>query len=427
MLPRTLFVLEELPRQCVSVRGIVQGSEATMGMVSSCLLLMERLAQRGHELGLLAVMGGSVRDQSFRTFANLDDAKEWLGLGRVIWCSWGRYSTLKMLNEAGYKPVLWMHNNLEPEHPAHVRALEKGLLSGIITVSDRARMTSLHTGAYKRLGRVHNVLNPFFAGEMQGDLQRYRSRRLVFTGQMNKFKGGHRVLEMWLSVRELLPDASLVFAGSTQLYGQGREVGRLGVSMPWFEEKYLEPLARRFGSLQASGIELTGILSPCQLRELYGRSALGIVNLNWDGPTETFCCAGVEMLACELPVFSVARGALPETVGSTGGALLHPNSNLKEAARQVVNLLQTPGRLQEMGEAGSRCVKARYDLDRIADQWERVLAEKSDNLHRTSGPWACHRPPRYWIERLAGYTRCGGAMDATLGVLRKMRNVEEPV
>ena len=52
---------------------------------------------------------------------------------------------------------------------------------------------------------------------------------------------------------------------------------------------------------------------------MFNEASLGFINFNWDSFTETFCCAAMEILATELPVFSYAAGALPETLGQTGG------------------------------------------------------------------------------------------------------------
>jgi hypothetical protein len=157
------------------------------------------------------------------------------------------------------------------------------------------------------------------------------------------------------------------------------------------------------------------------LKALYRRSALGLVNFNWVGMTETFCCTAVEMMATRLPVFSFARGGLPEVVGLSGGAVLSTTPDLGKAADAVIQLLGSPQQLRELGEAGSRYVRSRYDLDAVTDQWERVLAGDWRDLDRISGPWCFHRNPRYWAERLAGWTGCGGALKGALRLVRRLR------
>jgi len=296
--------------------------------------------------------------------------------------------------------------------------LEKGDIAGLIVVSDLTRLPHLHSRAHRRLGRVYNPLNPFFARPLRSDAARYRSLNVAFAGYMGESKGAHRVLQLWPYVREALPGATLAMAGSHKLYADSCRAGEFGVAAPEFEECYVRPLVDQFGSLECAGIEFTGLLSPGSLRGLYQRSALGFVNFNWDAFTETFCCVATEMLATQLPVFSFAAGALPETIGQSGGAVLCDHPDPERAASVVVDLLKDPQRLQRLGEAGRRYVTSRYDLDRIADCWERLLAGNQADLERASGEWGYRRGVRYWVERTASRLGAGRALACAKSILK---------
>ena len=133
-------------------------------------------------------------------------------------------------------------------------------------------------------------------------------------------------------------------------------------------------------------MRMAGLLSPLALRDLYSESALGVANLNWDADTETFCCSAVEMLASSLPVFGVARGALPETIGRSGGAFLTENPDLPGAASELVRLLRAPERLDAAGRAGRHYVLEHYALAGSLQHWE--LCSRARPSSFTRGPGA---------------------------------------
>jgi hypothetical protein len=63
------------------------------------------------------------------------------------------------------------------------------------------------------------------------------------------------------------------------------------------------------------------------------------------------------MLATGLPVFSVARGALPESIGRSGAALLARHELVVHSAREFADLVMYPGRLARLCAAGRAYVR----------------------------------------------------------------------
>lgn len=414
----TLFVLAALPHSSISVRGIAEGRESIDGTRGSMMLVADGLARRGRPVGVVVLDGGSLVDTSIRTFHELAPAMVWARGGPVVWCSWGDHKTLHLFENSGVRPLMWLHTHIEPEP---IQFLKSGKIRGLVVVSDFCRLPFLHVSCHGRIGRVHNPLNPFFCDSGVAGDDRYRSRRVAFAGFMGETKGTHRVLGAWYRVRELLPDATLTIAGSARLYGRDRSLGPLGLAAPQFEKSFVLPLIERYGSLESSGIELAGLLPASKLLDLYHESALGVVNPNWSGSTETFCCSGVEMLAAGTPVIGVARGALPETLGPSGGAVLVSRPDLTGLADAIVELLQRPERLNSLAEAGRAFVRSHYSLERIIDHWERILAGPADDLSRLSGPWEYRgRHARYVAETLCGKLGLGQTLELGLAVVRRI-------
>jgi glycosyltransferase involved in cell wall biosynthesis len=417
VLKRRLFVLRDLPRSKVSVAGMLRGEEALSGTHSSALLIAEGLAKRGHQIGICVLNGQQIIDSSAQIFPTLEAAANWLGRDTAIWVNYGDDPTLDRLNAAGIKPIIWVHVSVSPTNRAW---LESGRVRAIVTVSDTARMSMLRSTSRRRVGRVYNPLLPSFRSPDAPLHDRFERHLAVFTGAAGVTKGLHRLLEMWAYVRETDSSAKLVIVGTGRLYGEQRKLGPFGLASEEFERRYVTPLVNRFGSLAEAGIELAGLMGPRDLQQLYAGASVGVVNMNRGEYTETFCCAAVEMLATGLPVFSVACGALPETIGLTRGALLTTNAQAQRAAAEFNGLLSDSKRLRQLGAAGARAVSELYGWERIVEEWERLLDQDS-NIDALSGVWRGPKSLRFWLEYGTGRLGMPWVLDLAATAVRRIR------
>ena len=407
---RTLFVFGSLPKAAISIPDVLAGEEALSGTHGSASLVAEGLARRGHEIGALVLDGHRFEDARFPTFSSADEAARWIGDGRSVWVYHGNDPLLTVLNRVGLRPSVWSHTDVSP--PV-LEWLRTGQARELIVVSDSARLALLRSSVHARIGRIYNPLPPAYESPVEppaASNERFRRKQVLFAGSPSENKGAHRVLELWSRVRELDASAKLVLAGTGRLYGDTRAIGRHGISTPEFESRYIDPLVAKFGSLDKAGVQPVGLLTPNELRAVYEQSSLGIVNLNWSFATETFCCTGVEMLASGLPVFGVARGALPETIGRSGGAHLSRSDSVSTQARELAHLISNPNRLEALGSFGRQFSRREYSFTSILDAWERFL-EAGQTIDGVGGPWQGPRGFRYLVERAAGYSGSGRLLD----------------
>lgn len=408
-------IINKLPRKQISVAAYEQGKEPLSGSDGAFLLVANGLAYRGHNVVCISP-GTKLQDTYFQNISwpeKLDKNQ------KVLWCYKGDNETLIRLKESEIRPYLWLHN---PIGYAPMYWLAQNYLSGVIVVSDTERCPYYHVPISNRLGRIYNPVNPFFLKLNVNNPNRYQSQKVVFTGHLSERKGAHRVLQMWPMVRRQLADAQLIMVGSAKLYGVNWQVGRFGVAAPEFEEAYIAPLITEFGSLKAAGVTFAGLLSASAIRTLFGQSAMGIVNFNWSGSLETFCMSAVEMLADRLPVLSFARGALPETIGSSGGAILLHSPSLSTAANQLVSLLQNPDRLMQLGNRGHDYVIKHYALEHILDQWEILLQAPPDRLDELSGRWAGPTGLQYQLARIAKVSGLGQPYQTAIEMAKRIRH-----
>lgn len=108
------------------------------------------------------------------------------------------------------------------------------------------------------------------------------------------------------------------------------------------------------------GVRHVGHLDQAELAVLLGRASAFLATPLWDEP---FGLAVLEAMACGTPVAALARGAMTELLGTTGGRLAGGPDDLPAALV----------RARRMDRAGVRRRAARFTLSSMVAAYERVL------------------------------------------------------
>lgn len=424
---KALFVIPDLSGRNADYKDYASGRLPFSCSRGSWLRVVEGLAGRGHEIGCVTINGDVFSGTQALVLPNLASAVRWASGAAVVACSWGNAELVPELNALGVSPRLWLKTHLDNETQV---ALEQGKLEAILVPSDFARLYALHSRSHKRIGRIYNPLAPIFEQACIGSSSRFSSQTTVFAGNIGENKGAHVVLSLWSRIRRRMPSAKLVMAGSPKLYDENSSLGSLGVGSAVFERNYVQPLVREFGSLEQAGVDFVGSLPPADLVELYQRCALGVANLNWTTSVETFGCAITEMLSTGLPTLGFARGALIETAGPSGAAILQNSSDLDQLALKAIELLSVPDKLEQLGKMAAEFAKWRYASHAVLDAWETILGSPADKAFRASGRWQCPGRLRYVLERGAGMTGVGSiyirGIAAARGLKQALRGRQAP-
>jgi N-acetyl-alpha-D-glucosaminyl L-malate synthase BshA len=89
---------------------------------------------------------------------------------------------------------------------------------------------------------------------------------------------------------------------------------------------------------------------------------------------ESFGLAGLEAMACEVPVVASAVGGLPEVVENGVTGFLHAPDDLDGMAASAASLLRDPARHRAMALAARDRVADRFCSDRVVPMYEAVYA-----------------------------------------------------
>jgi phosphatidylinositol alpha-1,6-mannosyltransferase len=165
-----------------------------------------------------------------------------------------------------------------------------------------------------------------------------------------RYKGHDQLLAVWPLVRQAIPDAQLIIAGT------GDDVPRLTAA------------ARQAGG--GEGIFFTGRISDATLEALYPRTAVFAMPARAEG----FGIVYLEAMRHRLPCVAGIHDAAGEVVehGKTG--FLVDQSKPEELGAVLIQLLANPPLREQMGDAGLRRLKVLFTFDQFQTRLAAILA-----------------------------------------------------
>ncbi|MEH7305056.1 glycosyltransferase family 4 protein [Neobacillus drentensis] len=173
-------------------------------------------------------------------------------------------------------------------------------------------------------------------------------RMILFVGRLRKIKGVEKILQAMPSIIQAVPDTILVIAGSA-FYGSNRKTN------------YVERLYR-IAQEFPDHVRFLSFIPHAEIHVWFKAADLVLVP---SIANEAFGLVNVEAMACGVPVIATNIGGMPEVIehGKTG-YLLHPQNLEAELTNYVIQLLNDPEKIQQMGH---NC------LDRVNENftWEK--------------------------------------------------------
>lgn len=126
----------------------------------------------------------------------------------------------------------------------------------------------------------------------------------------------------------------------------------------------LEELAKREGL--SKNIEFTGLIARENIPLMFSESMIGIAalkkmpSLEYAVPTKAY-----EYMACGIPFVGCGKGEIRYLAEKSGGGMIADNSP-DAIAEAIIDLLNNPQKMDEMGKSGREFVKLNYDRKQIA-------------------------------------------------------------
>lgn len=191
---------------------------------------------------------------------------------------------------------------------------------------------------------------------------------VVYMGGIYPSKGFHVLARQWKQIHGKIPEARLQVIGSGNLYDGRQVLGPFGIADSAYERVFMPHLLDEQGKLLPS-VQFFGNLGR-EKYPVFRAAAVGVVPCV---DTETFCISAVEMSAAELPVVSIGRmGLLDTVVDQVTGLLVNREQDLASA---VVWLLQNPAAGRWLGQTGRKYVATKFAIAGVARQWQSLFTE----------------------------------------------------
>jgi glycosyltransferase involved in cell wall biosynthesis len=189
-----------------------------------------------------------------------------------------------------------------------------------------------------------------------------RDPTVVYAGRLTREKGVDILLRAFESIRNKVPNAKLMIAGSGQ------------------EQEALRTLVHELGLEEA--VSMPGHLKPNELEERSKTAWVQAVPSRW---AEPFGLVAAEAMMQGRAVVASATGGLPEIVEHGHTGFLVPPDNLEALAEKLLVLLQDRRLAETMGEAAQRVAMSRFSLARQVDEfvgiYEQLVARPSMVVH----------------------------------------------
>jgi len=154
---------------------------------------------------------------------------------------------------------------------------------------------------------------------------RYKKQNILFLGVAWERKGGPQLIKAFKIVREALPDATLTIVGCSP-------------------------------KIEVENCTIIGRVPLNEVNQYYGQASIFCL------PTrlEPFGIVFIEAFSNKLPVIASNIGAIPDFVSEGKSGYAVDPDDTESLAAHLIELLSSPTKCKEFGEAGFNLVKDRY-------------------------------------------------------------------
>lgn len=271
----------------------------------------------------------------------------------------------KEIERTNVKYIVWSHN-FENYESVELIADNKNIKRNVCVGKEQYDRLRDH-GIFYKSTYIYNTITLNLYEDIKCDKI---PNSVCFIGSLYKAKGFQKLAKVWPKIEKKVPDAQLFVIGGGDLYNKKAKMGRYGLAEEKFEKSFIKYLIDKNGSIKEN-VHFMGVMGGKEKLELMKKSCIGVVNPTGNG--ETFCIGAIEFEALNVPVVTIRKYSLVETVcDKVTGLLFKSNS---EFVGNIVTLLKNKELRENIGENGNEFVKNKFNLDDIVNQWYNLLLD----------------------------------------------------
>lgn len=186
---------------------------------------------------------------------------------------------------------------------------------------------------------------------------------VTYVGSLVHAKGFHILAKVWKKILRKVPDAQLYVIGNGKVYDRFTKLGRYGIAEENYEKSFIHYLTDFNGNILPS-VHFLGLMGP-EKNNIFNKTSVGVVNPS--GLSETFCMSAVEMEYSFIPIVTLKKWGLLDTVKDKKTGLLYYTKN--GLVKNIVRLLKTETLNNALGNCAHEFVVRNFTTDIQIKNW----------------------------------------------------------
>ena len=271
----------------------------------------------------------------------------------------------RKIKKTDMKIIAWSHN-FEPYYRAQDFARCHNIKRNVCVGKEQYDRLRDHE-VYKKSTYIYNAITYDI---YNANTNEKIDNSVCYLGSLHEPKGFHKLARNWARIERKVKDAQLYVLGSGTLYDKNTRLGKYGLAESRYEKKFIKYLIDRDGKIKEN-VHFMGTVGGEEKLALMSKMQVGIVNPT--GISETFCIGAIEFEALRIPVVTIKKYSLVETVDDKKSGLLFKND--RQFVNNVVRLLSEKQLNQEMGNYGCEWVRDKFSLEKVLDKWYQIICD----------------------------------------------------
>lgn len=199
-----------------------------------------------------------------------------------------------------------------------------------------------------------------------GNRERNANHNVTYIGSLVPTKGFHILAHAWKAILKQVPDAELYVIGSGKLYGRNTKLGKYGIAEESYEQQFMGGVTNTEGTILPS-VHFLGVLG-AEKGSVIQNTCVGVVNPT--GRTETFGISALDFESLGVPVITIGKGGLLDTVIDQKTGLLCETTD--QLAEKVIMLLKDRVANETYGKNGIALSKS-FAPEHVIGQWNELF------------------------------------------------------
>jgi glycosyltransferase involved in cell wall biosynthesis len=260
------------------------------------------------------------------------------------------------------KSIAWSHNFLN--YPEIQRIEKCKNVKCVVSVSKEQYKLLSGESIFGKCTYIYNMYD--FEPENYDRSQALKDNIVCCTGTLIKAKGFHLLARYWKDITRCIPNAQLYVMGDGKLWNSGQKLGRFNLAESSYEKSFMRYLTDQDGKILDS-VHFLGNVGQ-EKNQIYRKCKVGVVN-----PTgvETFCISAVEMEAEGVPVCSINKNGLKDSIQNNNTGLLGKSS--RDVRNNIIKLLSDDVLNRRFSE-NARKFAQKFNGNNIIIRWDKLIS-----------------------------------------------------